>query len=667
MASKVITASKSMYVDNSKPTQSLVTDYLEVRDNALIPYIYFDVSEVPKYANCTLRIYAHKAGYLKDVYSLNSPFAEGVTNFNNRPGRTLVKSLDKYDYAYNSYCEMELTGAQVATFVHGISISARYDSLFRSHRVATGKPNILCEWKEEESTKIKATVTNTSIDEGVTISWNAIENQIGAKVSAYSNGVLVAFKEIYTADTSLTFDVGSIKTTNVSFNVEVWVQGIVYTQAIEETTLTRVEPIIISLEPDNVNQNISNQINISWVVQNQQSYTLTLGDRTYSGTTGSSILLPSNTLTSGTKTMTLTITYTSAWGDVRTATKTVTFLAYGNPPNPILGGTAIYNSALPTFTWTATEQVGYELKLRNSDGQDIISTGEVISTDKQYTSTVALDNNRNYTLLVRVKNQYNLWSAWVSKVITTAFVVPNTPTIEIVTTNNASIIVSLNIKYSSEFSKAEIWRKTDNSDWIRIAYNLDNTFSYEDGFIGNEVYYYKVRAIGISGGIAESETLSAKLGKLASIKNFHFTNIEKFSQSVELSGNPTVRLVNNRKIVSTVFAGCKAPKLDRGEEKYRTVSFSFSIKEDAYEQLLEVADNSQVLLYRDGRGRKFYCQVNSYPKIVYASGGYLTISFSIIEVEFVEGDFYSGSGNQPSLFFDGTWYFDGTVELDGEV
>ena len=506
-----------------------------------------------------------------------------------------------------------------------------------------------------------------SIDEDIIFRWTQADSTAW-KLEAIQNDVVIATKT-GTTETSVTFTQGQINRSG-EFTFRLTLYNSVYgTSTVSELqgTLTKVEPIIIALEPDNVAQNINNQINISWSTQNQQSYMLILDGRVYNGTTGKSILLPANTLTSGTKTMILTITYTSSWGDVRTASKSVTLLAYGNPPNPILDGTAIYNSTLPTFTWTATEQVGYELKLRNSDSQDIISTGEVISTDKQYTSTVALDNNSNYTLLLRVKNQYNLWSAWVSKVITTAFVVPNTPTIELVTTNNASIIVSLNIEYSSEFSRAEIWRKIDNSDWIRIAYNLDNTFSYEDRFVGNETYYYKVRAIGESGGISESEVLSVTLGEVSPISNFHFTNVEDFTDTVELIGNPTVRLVNNRKIVATVFAGCKAPKLDKGVTKYRTISFSFSVKELAYEKLLEVADNSQVLLYRDGRGRKFYCQVTSYPQIVYASGGYLTISFSITEVEFVEGDFYSGRGNQPSLFFDGTWYFDGTVELDGEA
>lgn len=438
-------------------------------------------------------------------------------------------------------------------------------------------------------------------------------------------------------------------------------------ESIKAITLTRNEPTIIGLEPDNVPQNINKQINLSWTTQNQQSYKLTAGGITYNGTTATSLLLPSNTLTSGTKTMTLTITYTSSWGEVMTATKTVTFLAFGNPPNPILDGTTIYNTALPTFTWTSSEQVAYELKVRNSDSQDIEASGEVISSATQYTSTIALENSSTYTVLLRIKNQYNLWSEWVSKVFNTSFVVPNKPTLTLVATNNSSIIISFNVEYSSEFNRAEIWRKTANTDWIRLAYNLDNTFSYEDKYVGDETYYYKVRAIGVNGGIAESDTLSETLGSISPIKDFHLTNVENFKDNVILIGNPSAKLTNNRKIVSTVFAGSKAPKIDKGETNYKSMSLSFTVEEDTYEKLLEVIDNADVLLYRDGRGRKFYCQVSSYPSVNYDTGGCLGISFSIVEVAFLEGDFYSGTGNQPSLFFDGTWYFNGSKVLSGEV
>ena len=507
-------------------------------------------------------------------------------------------------------------------------------------------------------------VNGTSIDSAVTCTWTQ-EDVNTWIVQAILNGVVIASKS-GTTETTCIFNAGELPYKgNYTFKLIATNGSSI--ELVKDVTLTRVEPAIISLEPDNVPQNINKQINVTWTAQNQQSYKLVLDGVTYSGTTAKAIVLPSNTLTSGTKTMTLTITYTSSWGDVRTATKIVTFVAFGNPPKPVIDGTTIYNTALPTFTWTSSEQVGYELKLRNSSNQDIIATGEVIGLSKQHTSSVALNNSSSYTLLLKIKNQYNLWSEWTSKVFTTSFIVPNTPSIDLVITNNASIIISFNIDYSSEFSKAEIWRKSNTTDWIRIAYNLDNTFSYEDKFVGNETYYYKVRAIGTSGGIAESETLSATLGELAPIKNFHLTNVEDFSETVELIGNPTARLNNNRKIVSTLFAGCKAPKIDKGETNYKSVNLSFSVKEDTYNKLIEIADSANVLLYRDGRGRKFYCQVNSYPTVNYDSGGYLSISFGIVEVAFVEGDFYSGSGNQPSLFFDGTWFFDGTVELDGEV
>lgn len=652
-------------MSSTAPTVSHVTEFLNCSTTD-IPYIYFDMSEIPKYANALLRIYAHDDAYIQRMYSINAPFSETTTNYNNRPGRTQIRLFTPELNEYNTYIEIALTPADVSAMSNGISFSNTRASIYRSHRASTGKPHIICDWEENTST-LKAAVTNNNIDEGVVVEWEEIVNQTGAKVSVYdSNNMLIASKEISGTALSIAFAPGDIRVLNARFEVEVWETGKVYKDTVE-SALIKVEPTIIALEPDNVPQNVNKQITLSWSTQNQQSYKLTVDGITYNGTTAKSILLPSNMLTSGTKTMTLTITYTSSWGEVRTATKTVTFLAYGNPPNPTLDGTTVYNNALPTFTWTSSEQVGYELKVRNSLNQDIISTGEVISLDKQYTSTIALDNNSNYTLLLRVKNQYNLWSEWASKVFTTAFVVPNKPTLSLITTNNASIIISFNVEYSSEFSKAEIWRKTDDSDWIRIAYNLDNTFSYEDRFVGNETYYYKVRAIGSSGGIAESETLNATLGTLSPIKNFHLTNVENFSDTVELIGNPSTRLTNNRKIVSTVFAGATAPKIDKGITSYKSMSLSFSVKEATYEKLMDIVDNSDVLLYRDGRGRKFYCQLSSYPTVNYDAGGYLSISFSIVEVAFAEGDFYSGSGNQPSLFFDGTWFFDGTRVLNGEV
>ena len=665
MATKTVYASRSLYVSSATPTVSHVTEFLNCSTTD-IPYIYFDMSEIPKYANALLRIYAHDDAYIQRMYSLNASFSETTTNYNNRPGRTQIRLFLPELNEYNTYIEIALTPADVSAMSNGISFSNTRASIYRSHRASTGKPHIICDWEENTST-LKAAVTNNNIDEGVVVEWEEIVNQTGAKVSVYdSNNVLITYKEISGTALSITFAPGDIRVLNARFEVEVWETGKVYKDTVE-SALTKVEPTIIALEPDNVPQNVNKQINISWTTQNQQSYKLLLDGITYSGTSATGLLLPANTLTSGNKTMTLTITYTSSWGEVRTASKTVTFLAYGNPPNPILDGATIYNTALPTFTWASTEQVGYELKIRNSDSQDIVATGEVISSEKQYTTSIALDNNSTYTLLLRIKNQYNLWSDWVSKVFTTAFVVPNTPTISLITTNNASIIVSFNVEYSSEFSKAEIWRKTDSSEWIRIAYNLDNTFSYEDKFVGNETYYYKVRAIGIQGGIAESDTVSETLGSLSPIKNFHLTNVENFKDNVILIGDPSARLTHNRKIVSTVFAGSKAPKIDKGETNYKSMSLSFTVEEDTYDKLLEVIDNADVMLYRDGRGRKFYCQVSSYPTVNYDTGGCLGISFNIVEVEFIEGDFYSGSGNQPSLFFDGTWYFDGTVELDGEV
>lgn len=506
-------------------------------------------------------------------------------------------------------------------------------------------------------------VQGTSIDSAITCSMT-LEDATSWKIECIKDGIV--YKTYEGAAHTHIINPGELKYPGEwTFRLTAYNNA---TTVTSETTaiLTRIEPVITSLEPDNVNQNINKQITVSWASTNQQMYSLLLDGKTYTGTTATSIVLPANTLTAGTKTITLTITFTSSWGEVRTTSRTVSFLAYGNPVKPVLDGTTVYNNALPSFTWTSSEQVAYELKVRNSSNIDIVATGEVISTSKSYTCVIALENNSTYTVHVRVKNQYNLWSEWASKTITTSFVVPKTPTISLVITDTPSVIVNFNIEYTSTFLKAEIWRKTGNSGtWIRIAYNLDNTFSYEDRFIGAETYYYKVRAIGTTGGIADSE-ISSVTGSDLKVRNFHLTNVEDFTQEIELIYEPKVSLNNNRKIVATKFAGCLAPKAEKGETKYRTAQLSFLVDDEMYNKLMNIVDNAQVLLYRDGRGRKFYCQVTSYPTQVDADFGYYTTSFTITEVAFAEGDFYSGSGNQPSLFFDGTWYFDGTKVLSGE-
>ena len=45
------------------------------------------------------------------------------------------------------------------------------------------------------------------------------------------------------------------------------------------------------------------------------------------------------------------------------------------------------------------------------------SSSTVVTANKTYTTVNILLNNKDYTIKVRVKNQYDLWSDWASKVV----------------------------------------------------------------------------------------------------------------------------------------------------------------------------------------------------------------------------------------------------------
>lgn len=601
-----------------------------------------------------------EVGYLGSAFNAN-------TTYNTIPSKTKIYSLNNVLYDYGKVYWLTNDGfknAQYGVYLTGVTGTFRNFGLH-------------LRWYEYSITPV---VTGANIEsDNFTITFNApladnytvtaIQNNaaIGAKTGtktyndAADTEVTIANSELsYNSLLPITFKVeaGYHKDTS-----EPQQDGKAYYYVGEtQQAITYNSPSIISLEPDNVNQNADNNITVSWVTANQETYVLTIDTLTYSGTTQHSLVVPAKTLRSGTKTMTLKITKT-LFGQLLTATKTVTFLAYATPNTPQLEDISIYNSATPTFNWICVDAyTSYHFKISNSEGIEVLNTNEVVSSDTSYTSTYALANNSTYTIAVRVKNQFGLWSAWDTKEITTAFVVPNKPNVNVYATNKNSIVINFNITYNAEFEKAEIWRKSPRSEWIRIAYNLDNNFTYEDEFLGSGTHYYKVRAIGTTGGIIESDVVNASI----SISNFNFANCDDLTQSIEFIGDPSVRVQEIRQIVTTIYAGCAAPKPEIGEVKYKIATCSFTVESSEYDAFMDIFDSSEVILYRDCRGEKIYGKVTSNVTKTPITNSLYSMGFTFTEVSFIEKDMYKGDGNVAVVFFDGAYQFDGAVTFNGE-
>lgn len=505
---------------------------------------------------------------------------------------------------------------------------------------------------------------NISLDNP--ISWDST-NQTSYNLKAYNSQGALLYEKNGGSEKNCIIPASSITVVgSVRFVVTVYnVLSIGTLSASAETTITTVgyTPAITTLEPDSVNQNINMPVTVSWTSVYQSTFKLTVEGTVYTGTTAKSLVLPSNTLTFGTKTMTLEVTYIGT-GYTATTSKTVTFLAYGNPPIPTLLNKAVISTATPLIKWDSVEQTHYDFKLLEGMS-NVEITGEVLSASKQYQILGALENNKTYNIKLRVKNQFDLWSEYATSTFTTSFIVPNAPSITgFADTSNGSIILNVSTETSAEYKNTEIWRKEPFGEWVRMAYNLASTDVWTDNYVKSDAeYQYKARSIGQTGGIAESEpiTLSTK------VKGYNFYNIEDMSRNITFRYNVDVVPTYNRNEALTMYAGCNAPSYETDNIIYQTLSMSFAtITQGDIEKLINLIKTTKVFLYKDSKGRKVFGMItgNTSPKT--ENTGIITLSFGFVELSFLEQDVYAGANTGLKLIvWDGTWMFDGTYAYGG--
>lgn len=515
------------------------------------------------------------------------------------------------------------------------------------------------EYTVEELTCSDLTFTGTSLDSNIVCSWTS-SGQTSYTLNAKIGDVV---KKAYTGTTanSVTIADGELKEVG-NYTFELIVNGQLQTLTkTSSVTLTKVLPVITTLEPDSVNQDKDTDITVTWTSTNQQTFSLTVGGKTYNGTTAKSIVIPKGTFTKlETVNMTLNIAYVSSW-ETRTATKSASFLLVGKPNTPVLEGKQFYSESQPTFNWTCVDEyVQYHLEVLQGT-TTVFNSGDVVSVATSCQCTTALNNETEYTVKVKVRTQFGYWSDFATNTFTTNFVVANKPSINVYTSGN-SVIINSNTVYSETFDNCELYRKTDLTDWVRIAYDLDNNFTYTDNFVGNETYYYKATSVSTAGGKNDSDVLSASI----IINNFNFANVEDINNGVELAGDPRISITQNRQVSTNLYSGCYAPVVEIGSQNYKTGSASFTVRKAAYDKLMTVINDAKVLIYRDRRGEKFYCCVNSNMSKKYDEGDLYSISFSFVEVPFLEADMYKGSGNLSVVFFNGQYMFNGAINFDGE-
>lgn len=508
-------------------------------------------------------------------------------------------------------------------------------------------------------------VNQTEIRKPIVVSWQST-NQTDYIVEFIQNETVRA---ILTGGTQLSATLNpnilSEGLTTARVTVRNTANGI-STTAVQELNFTATlgKPVITSLEPDGINQNINSPIIVTWNATAQETYTLVvrqLGQvlQTYNGTTAQTLTLPANLAKNGNISLELTCRNTVN-GTVATSTRTATFLGFGKPETPVFENVDIYNVAQPTFNWTSVGQVAYEFSILQNESV-IETSGTVTSTAKSYTTTQILSNNNIYTLKLRIKNQYDLWSDYAIKNISVSYTPLSKPTLSLVSADGA-ILVNGECANEMGFSKAEVWRKDQYSNFVRIGVNFGKIISINDTVIASNVeYFYKIRAYSDDGGVIESDIKSAS----AVVK---YVGIEDIVTKQRFDLKYLINL-DFETIVDIQFknyAGVKKPRVHRGETEYQIANVA--VAKDKIDELglRNMLLNADVLLLRDRKGTMIFCSLSSTFK---ATGRqnvtYNDLEFQLTETEFLLKDIYDGGRKLILTYFDGTWAFDGTINFSG--
>jgi hypothetical protein len=313
-----------------------------------------------------------------------------------------------------------------------------------------------------------------------------------------------------------------------------------------------------------------------------------------------------------------------------------TFFAGEKPTKPtIVNPGAMVAIANPTVQWSSDGQAGYLLTVKDSNST-VVFTSERMSTNKAETITHNLENLRNYTIELLIKNADGLYSDAAVLLISVSYTPPAIPLIETV---KGDSFIQLNIEDSPPAGTQpqvlchEIYKEVGGK-FVLIANNIGYLFKdYHVGSGKTEKYF--VRTIGVNNTFSDSLIFSEVITFIgvwlhivddpeSTIKQFKF---DRGGRSTKWGIEHTV----------TRFQGRKNPVVEIGEMSDYTVDFSLKLlNQNEFEALESIVCSQQTICYRDGRGRKEFGVFVDVPFSDEAWNGYST-SLSLLKVDFKEG------------------------------
>lgn len=509
---------------------------------------------------------------------------------------------------------------------------------------------------------IKPTVTD------FTLATNNADHPIQATITATNaetyeiyNG---ATKLVSGASNVLTIPEGSLVKGNNSLKAVALRNsgaGILKGELVKNFLITQDEPVIYAVEPSNINVNVDELSIVSFSTNAfiDRWELLINGSLFRTGTTEREIPVSGGMFRTGTNTLKVIAYYSPAHNtsQVRVTTKEVTFNGFGKPQAPVLDANTIYNTATPTFTWTTGNsendtQVAFDIEVYTE-------SKTVNSTEKSYTMTTALQNNEDYTVRVRIKNKFEMWSDWSEKEFRTIFSQLPKPVITL-SPQKENVLIQIECEEVPAFKQMVIYRSIDLETWIEIANDLNPNDTLIDFMVSSNVEtFYKARIYDDAGGYSESEAKSIKIKLI----NYNLLNVQDLKSNKQLDF-VAINFTNNFTSITKIFAGATKPTFYKSKSNYLTANMVVKLVNEEVNDFIDYLSKGDIFCYRDYKGKKIFVSIDM-TAINYINPFMQEIVLTLTEVNFNE----KLAGNKATytrfVYLDGQYYLDGAIDLSG--
>jgi hypothetical protein len=298
------------------------------------------------------------------------------------------------------------------------------------------------------------------------------------------------------------------------------------------------------------------------------------------------------------------------------------FYAIGAPNAPAINAIPT-DTARPVVSWSVFSQQAYQLQVM-SDDAIVYDSGIIPGINIRQHKIKAWLADDEYTVRIRIKNEYDLWSEWGSAAVTITTVKPDKPTLTIQRSAHGVEINATGLIYRSDYNK---------DDYICIG-TATGTY-YDNTVASGREYKYFVRAVSENDTFADSDIklIQAEFQHALIAPVSDLTNVFAFTRSLNA---PPKRTYNRQPGGATVqYAGRTHPVWEPTEHISAGLSLSFFLKTWAeVETFMTIYDLNSTVLYRDAKGRKIYGTLSNL-SVNDDILGYL-ISFTLNQVDYDE-------------------------------